>query len=170
MEVNGYKIKDFANLRRANLRGANLRGANLRRANLRGANLQGADLRGADLRDADLRDANLENATFSPFQICPEEGAFIAWKKVANVDYAHGYCVIKILIPKSAQRTSTLVGRKCRASHVRVLEGRGHSMHNPTIVYGPGDIVTADSYDHDFRVECSHGIHFFITRAEAGQY
>ena len=44
MNVNGYEIKPFANLRNANLSGANLVGADLR-----GANLQGADVTGTIL-------------------------------------------------------------------------------------------------------------------------
>ena len=44
MNVNGYEIEPFANLKGANLRGANLEGANLRYAYLQGANLEGADL------------------------------------------------------------------------------------------------------------------------------
>ena len=44
MIVNGYEIKEGANLRDADLRNANLWGADLRGADLRGANLWGADL------------------------------------------------------------------------------------------------------------------------------
>jgi len=40
MKVNGYDIKQFANLSGANLRGANLRGADLIRANLSGADIR----------------------------------------------------------------------------------------------------------------------------------
>ncbi len=34
-------------------------------------------------------------------------------------------------------------------------------------VYEEGKEVRADSYDDDWRVECSHGIHWFLTRKEA---
>ena len=44
MNVNGYEIKRFADLRNADLAGANLVGADLGRANLRNAVLAGADL------------------------------------------------------------------------------------------------------------------------------
>ena len=62
MEVNGYNIKQGANLHGADLRGTNLHGADLRGANLREVNLEGADLRGANLREAYLQDANLRGA------------------------------------------------------------------------------------------------------------
>ena len=184
MIVNGYEIGhnanlreanlSYANLSRANLNGANLRWANLRWANLSGADLSGADLSGADLSGADLSRANLSGADLSgadlsgaelpKFQICPEEGSFIAFKKL------HKSVVCKLMIPADAERTSSLVGRKCRASKVIVLEGEGSSLHDKSVVYRVGATVVPDSYDPDIRVECANGIHFFITRKEAEEY
>ena len=62
MNVNGYEIKPFADLRGADLRGANLYGAYLQDANLYGAYLQDANLRGAYLYGANLRGAYLQDA------------------------------------------------------------------------------------------------------------
>ena len=149
-----------ANLQRADLRSANLEGAALRSANLVGANLRSANLVGANLEGADLQGANLPD-----FQIVPTEGSFIAYKKVS-------FGVIKIEIPADAKRTSTLVGRKCRASHVKVLEGSGFSCtytENP-IKYETGSTVYADSFNDDIRVECTNGIHFFMTEKEADEW
>jgi hypothetical protein len=195
MEINGHEIKPGADLRNADLRGADLRGANLRNANLMGANLRNADLtganlenailenailrnanlsyanlrnaklRGADLKCANLMGANLYGANLPHFQIVPTEGSFIAYKKVTSG-------VIKIEIPADAKRTSTLVGRKCRASHIKVLEGSGFSCtytENP-IKYETGSTVYADSYNDDIRVECTNGIHFFMTEKEANEW
>jgi uncharacterized protein YjbI with pentapeptide repeats len=164
-----------ADLRNANLSGADLIGANLNDANLSGADLSGANLRcadlsGASLRCANLRCADLSGANLPAFQIIPEEGAFIGWKKIAGV-------VVKLEIPAEARRTSSLVGRKCRAEWVRTLafidgldvqslrSRSGASLH--CAVYRVGEITRPDSYDDDIRVECTHGIHFFITRTEA---
>ncbi len=122
--------------------------ANLSRANLSGAYLSGADLSGAYL---------------PAFQIPPEEGSFVGWKKVQGG-------IIKLLIPAEARRTSSLVGRKCRAEFVQVLEGEGVSTHDGKTVYKPGAVVYPDKYDDDVRVECTSGIHFFITRKEAEDY
>jgi hypothetical protein len=150
-----------ANLRGANLRGADLYGANLYEADLRGANLHEADLRGADLRGANLRMANIEDARLPAYTICPEEGGFVAWKKVDTG-------VIKLYIPAKAKRTSSLVGRKCRAEFVKVLRGSGKSERGG--IYKQGKIYRSDSYDPDPRVECSSGVHFFMTRKEAEEY
>jgi Family of unknown function (DUF5758)/Pentapeptide repeats (8 copies) len=157
-----------ANLSRAGLSGAGLSRANLSRAGLSGAGLSGADLSRANLSRANLSRANLSGADLSganlpSFQICPEEGDFIAWKKVKGG-------VLKLLIPASAKRTSSLVGRKCRAEFVQVLEGEGVSNHDGKTVYKPGSVVYPDKYDDDIRVECTSGIHFFMTRKEAEEY
>ncbi|UIY58138.1 pentapeptide repeat-containing protein [Burkholderia cepacia] len=157
-----------ADLYGANLRGANLGGADLYGANLRGANLGGANLYGADLGGADLGGADLGDVKNLVFQIIPEEGAFVGWKKLK------GGVIAKLEIPADAKRNSSLVGRKNRAEFVRVLElfgaEEGISQHDSKTVYRVGEIVRPDSYNDDVRVECTNGIHFFITRAEAEAY
>ena len=163
-----------ANLTDANLAYANLTGAILTDAILTGAILTGADLTRAILTDAiltraNLTDANLTRATLPHFTICPEEGEFIAWKKLQN------NVVAKLLIPAESKRTSSLVGRKCRAEFVKVIsfvnssESIGYARHDST-PYVVGQTVKPDSYDDDIRVECTHGIHFFMTNREAENY
>jgi hypothetical protein len=179
-----------ANLRGANLRGADLIGADLRGADLLGANLLGAKLRGADLRGADLigadllganlRGANLKDARLPHFQIVPEKGAFIGWKKVRILDASsESICNAVLELKILGKRNSTLVGRKCRTSKVRVMsvhttseayKKHAHkivSWHDTKFEYKLGEIVTEPKYNDDIRVECTTGIHFFMTRAEA---
>jgi hypothetical protein len=91
------------------------------------------------------------------------DGELIGWKKLSNGTIA------KLKIPADAPRVNS-TGRKCRAAWVEVLQGQGKSSHDNVTEYAPGLVVRPDSYDPDFRVECSHGIHFFITRAEAEAY
>ena len=186
-EINGYKIEPKANLEGADLRSADLRGANLMGANLMGANLYGANLRSADLTSADLRSANLtsadlgsanlEGAMLPNFQIVPEVGQFNCFKKVS------GDVTLELLVPSGAKRTSSLVGRKCRVSYATVLsasDAAGNPItggeftslvrtSNP-ITYRVGETVHADSFDDDIRVECSNGIHVFLTRREAVEF
>ena len=140
MIVRGYEIKPRANLIYADLRGANLWGANL----------EGADLEGVKL---------------PPFQICPQEGSFYGYKKTTKG-------VVKLCIPAGAKRTNSLIGRKCRASEVFVVDGEGvggTGTHYKGILYNKGRIVCED-YDDDIRVECTKGIHFFMTREEAEEW
>ena len=160
----------MADLRGANLSGANLRWADLSEANLSRADLRWADLREANLRRADLREANLSGANLRwdnlpPFQIVPQEGSFIAYKKTTKG-------VIKLLVPECAERTSSLVGRKCRASKVVVLSGNGVGGTGPLrkgLTYDVGE-VSCDNYDPDISTECAGGIHFFMTEQEAIDY
>jgi hypothetical protein len=151
----------------ANLRGADLSNADLRGADLYNATLCDADLRGADLSNADLRGADISGAKLPHFQIVPDEGSFVAWKRTSTG-------VIKIRILAKAKRVSSLVGRKCRAEFIKVLSGPGCGGSSPTyntkLVYNKGDIVYADSFDPDIRLECTHGIHFYMTREEAEDY
>ena len=151
MEVRGYKIAPYVNLR--------------------WADLHEADLREANLRGANLREADLTNAKLPQFQI-PQEGELIVYKKVGPNQ------VVKLRVPAEAKRTASLVGRKCRAEFVEVLEfvgckGQGRtevSKHDRKTEYRVGAIVYPDKYDPDIRVECTNGIHFFLTREEAEEY
>ena len=158
----------YANLREADLRDADLRGANLGEADLRDANLGGADLRGAGLRGANLRDANLRDAQgwehLLPIRTIVPEGELIGWKKLSDGT------ICKLKIPAEAKRVGGLIGRKCRAEYAIVIEGSGVSSWDGVTKYAPGETVRPDSFDPDPRIECSHGIHFFITREEADAY
>jgi hypothetical protein len=99
----------------------------------------------------------------------PEEGSFIAWKKANGL-------VLKLEIPAEAKRTSCLINRKCRAEFVKTLEIIGSDKnevcgsYDDKTIYKIGEITRADSFDDDIRIDCSHGIHFFITRKEAEKW
>ena len=119
-----------------------------------GANLSGADLSGAKNSDIALARTS----------IVPEEGAFVGYKKLANG------VIAKLVIPHDAKRLNAIGSRKCRAEKVFVLEGQGASSHDKSVIYATDTWVLPDSFNDDRRVECSNGIHFFITRAEAEAY
>ena len=173
-----------ANLREADLYGANLCGANLREADLYGANLCGADLRGANLYEADLCEANLCEANLCeadlreakslPFiaMACPEEGAFIGFKK------CRGNALVKLKIPEDAKRSSA-TGRKCRCDKAEIISivdsdeneiNEAVSRHEASFVYRVGETVTVSDFDENRFSECASGIHFFINKQEAIDY
>jgi hypothetical protein len=159
-----------ADLCRANLPGADLRGADLRGADLCCANLRGADLCGADLRGTDLCSAkNIPELTLAQLSICPE-GDIIGYKKCCDD------IIVKLLIPSGVRRSNG-TGRKCRAEYVKTLEIYGDtsaifaiSEFDRNIIYSVGEITRADFFDENRFNECSHGIHFFLTRIEAEKY
>jgi len=83
------------------------------------------------------------------------------------------------LIPGSAQRTSSLIGRKCRANEalvVGVVRGAANnagiykSLYNSRFTYEIGKMASEPSFDPDIRIECTTGIHFFLTKEEAIDY
>ena len=182
------KFRLRANLRVADLRGANLRDADLSDADLSGAILYGANLYGAilsnaDLRDADLGGADLSKAVLPSFQIVPEGGSFEAWKRIRT--RGGDRVIVKLQIPSDAARVSTLVGRKCRASSVVPLEAFNldgsavgsavalcsiRTVNGEPTHYKLGERVTAPAFDPSIAVECTGGIHFFLTRKEAEDY
>ena len=158
-----------ADLTDADLTGADLRGADLAGAGLRGADLTRADLTGADLTDADLRGAVLTGAKDAGLAIARTRilpaGDLIGWKKCSGGE------IVRLRIPADAKRSHAF-GRKCRAEHADVLEVIGADVattqqHGPKTEYRAGQRVTPDSWDDDWTQECSHGIHFYITREEA---
>jgi hypothetical protein len=184
-----------ADLSHANLSDADLYGANLFRANLSGAYLFRADLYGADLSGADLSGAYLSNANLfradlygadlsranlsgaknfdgSMFAIVPD-GDIIGYKKLKND------LIATILIPKKAKRINAYSSRKCRAEYAKVikietLKGKsvktGIGLYSDKMIYTVGKMVRPDKYDPSPTVECSNGIHFFITKQEAINY
>jgi len=176
-----WAIKSGADLSRANLGGADISGADLSGADLIGANLSRANLSGADLSGADISGANLSGANLSgayisgaknaemaiaQTRILPE-GVLIGWKKcVGNV-------IVKLRIPEEAKRSHAF-GRKCRAEYADVLDvigaDVGISKHDGKTEYRAGVRVTPDAFDDNWQDECSSGVHFFITRAEAEAY
>ena len=147
---------------------ANLSRANLSRANLSGADLSGADLSGADLSGADLSGANLSGAKDADLVIARTRilpaGDLVGWKMCQDG------VIVKLAIPAKAKRSHAF-GRKCRASHVKVLSVIGAkvgiSLHDQKTEYRKGRVVRCDKWNDDYTVECGGGIHFYITREEA---
>ena len=156
-----YANLSYANLSYADLSYANLSGADLSYANLSCANLSGADLSCANLSGAKY---NMQTSFFA--LQCPESGAFIAYKKAQGK-------IITLQITDDALRSSATT-RKCRASKAIVLKIDGAefvcSDYDPDFIYRVGKTVEVKNFDIDRWNECSSGIHFFITRAEAGSY
>jgi len=162
-----------AKLYGADLRGADLRGANLHDADLSWANLYGANLRDANLYGANLRDANLYGAKNIPalpqLDIIPA-GDILVYKKVLSSDKTPQ--VITLLIPREAKRSSATT-RKCRAEYAIVKECKGiaYSQYDPTFTYEQGKTVRPSiAFNENRWSECSTGIHFFLTKAEAEEY
>jgi hypothetical protein len=96
----------------------------------------------------------------------------VGWKKGKNGE------IIKLRIPLFSRRVSPLGSRKCRAEVAIVeditLNGKSLSecngQHENAPAYRVGEFVSGRNYDASLTVECTHGIHFFISRYEAENY
>ena len=181
---NLYANLSGANLSEANLSGAKLCDANLWYADLHKANFWYADLWHANLSGAKLRGANLSGADLSEvkhipyiYMVCPEEGAFIGWKKA---EISKKQMLVKLSIPASAKRLSS-TSRKCRCNKAKVLEiynldgtvaeeRECYSSYDKNFIYEVGKTVKVDDFDEDRWKECTQGIHFFMNRQEAINY
>jgi hypothetical protein len=111
-----------------------------------------------------LRGAKNAKLTFARQSILPDEGDIIGWKKCRDG------VIVKLLIKSSTPR-SNASGRKCRAERATALEvigaKEGISDHDSNVIYRKGKTVICHKWDDNRWEECSGGIHFYITRAEA---
>ena len=144
--------------------------------NLSGADLSNSVLSGANLSNSVLFGAKVDDKTVWPnYQICPEEGDFIGFKKTSNNK------ILRLLI--MGARVNSPIGRKCRTQSAKILAVLGDdnqwiedsnevfvSKHDSKFEYQIGQIVEVNDFDTDIRTECTHGIHFFMTLKEAKDY
>ncbi len=181
VDLNDSDLKN-TNLKHADLAKSNLRNTTLYYANLNHAQLTDADLTSADLSYANLMGANLKDAildivrynectSFFALQ-CPEKGSFIGYKKSRGK-------IVELLITEDAKRSNATT-RKCRCSKAKVLSitnvsntkeyDKVSSDYDKNFIYRVGEIVEVKDFDENRWVECSTGIHFFLTRDEAVRY
>ena len=97
----------------------------------------------------------------------------MGYKKLKN------NCIATLLIPGDALRVNAIGSYKCRCNKAEVLEivdsarklvNTASSNHNPEFIYETGKTVFVLDYDPSDRIECSTGIHFFMTKQEAEEY
>lgn len=160
------------------LHGANFKNAKLRMAAFRSCDLGECNICGADLFCAVLESANLEGIISDDetkwFRLyCPEEGAFLGYKKCVNDR------LVQLLIPADAKRTSATM-RCCRCDKAKVLTIKSFdykdsfqeawSLVDENFVYKVGEWVVAKNFNPDRWYDSTGGIHFWLTREEAKAY
>lgn len=166
-------LLDDCDLQNANLKNANLERASLRRANLTKVDISGARLYAAVLENASLDDIIFDDKTEN-FRIhCPEQGAFVAYKKGLD------NLIIKLLIPSDAKRVSSTMNC-CRCDKAKVLEIKnfeGTKFFNEAwstvaenFCYKLGEWVYAENFNEDRWYDSTGGIHFWMTEEEAKAY
>jgi len=163
-----------ANLYKADLSNADLFKANLYKANLSHANLYDTNLYKADLSYADLEGANLYNTIISDkFKIKGE----IVTQDIIGYKRCREDIIVTLKIPRGSIVFS-INNTKCRTNKVIVLDiedmdgnkvDRAFSMYN-YLSYYIGDEITDYTFNCQYNIECSNGIHFFRTKEEAENY
>lgn len=175
-----------ADLSSADLSDADLYGADLSDTNLEGANLTNTNLIGANLRGTKLDNIIRENAEYIRGKVLNEP--IIGYKKCAvkpSYDLTERKnqknVIVKLEIPKGAV-VFCINGSKCRTNKAKVLsifdqhggENRYKAAYSITTIntftYEVGETIEVMDFDTMYNVECSTGIHFFMTEREAIRY
>ena len=165
-----------ADLSYDNLAYAKLSGAILRRANLDGVNFSYSDLSGANLSGADLINSELEYADLTDTILDEKEQCrkgIVLTESIAGYKKAYEDKIITLEIPVGA-KVFSINNNKRRTNKVKVIDMHGEtelsSIHDNDFKYHVGDEIEIKDFDENYNVECSTGIHFFLTREEAEKY
>ena len=166
-----YVDLSYADLRCVNLRCADLRCANLRYANLTYADLTSANLTSANLTDANLRYANLTNTILDEKE--QYRKGIILTEPMTGYKNSNEGKIITLEIPIGA-KVFSINNYKRRTNKAKVINMQGEtelsSCYDADFKYHVGDEIDIIDFDERYNVECSTGIHFFLTREEAEKY
>ena len=81
--------------------------------------------------------------------------------------------IITLEIPIGA-KVFSINNNKRRTNKVKVIDMQGEtelsSIHDNDFKYHVGDEIEITDFNERYNVECSTGIHFFLTREEAEKY
>ena len=164
---------DECTLRGSNFKNANLENATLRYADMTGCNIEGANLYSAVLEDAKLDGVIFDNDTKWFHMHCPEQGAFLGYKKCFNDR------LVQLLIPADAKRSSaTLPTCRCNKAKVLTIKSfdykenyrEASSLVDDDFIYRVGQWVEVKDFNEDRWRDSTTGIHFWMTREEAKNY
>lgn len=104
---------------------------------------------------------------------CPEQGAFVAYKKCADMR------LVQLLIPAEARRVAaTSTWGRCDRAKVLTIKSFDYrerfteatSLQTDSFVYRMGQWVSEPRFDPDRWLESAPGIYFWLTRQEAYDY
>lgn len=161
------------------MKDAIFRNCDMRQALLRYIDFGKADIRGADLHCACFEYSNTDGMIADDTtkwwkMICPEEGAFIAWKCTIEPR------VVMLLVPADAKRVSaTMETGRCSKAKVLSIKSIdetesftwGQSTVDPDFIYEVGKMMyPANGFEESRWRDSSQGIHFFMERQQAIDY
>jgi len=164
--------------------------------NFEHARLVGCSFYNSTLGDANFHDSINENTCIEKCSVsnakdlpetslaCPEIGSFIGFKLAVKYDDdLCKYYIVTLKIPEDARRTSAVGSIKCRCDKAEVMaieqiDGKEDeepvtevcSLRDLRFKYRLCETVTEPNYDGNRSVECSRGIHFFMSKLDAINY
>ena len=160
-----------ADLTDADLSGANLTRANLRFAVLTRANLTDANLSGVDLINSELEYADLTDTILDENEQCRK--GIVLTEPMIGYKNSNECKIITLEIPIGA-KVFSINNKKRRTNKAKVIDMQGEtelsSIHDIDFKYHVGDEIEIEDFDDNYNVECSTGIHFFLTREEAENF
>lgn len=145
---------------------------------IRNCSAEQSNFSGSRIGDNNFKEIHASNRTAFYDICCPEEGAFVGFKKALCYGIE---VIVKLLITENAKRSSAC-SRKCRASEVKVLgiydldrnerpkDTIASSYWKYDFHYKVGETISVDDFNEDRWNECSTGIHFFLTFDEAARF
>ena len=174
LKLTRLKCVDFKDVDGSNtdITGAYFNCCNFENINIRYANL-------TRTKFLECKSNNIKYNTSTSFYnlAYPSKGSYIGFKSASN--YNNDKVIVELLITEDSLRSSATT-RKCRASKAKVLSitsidgtinyDKAISKHDNSFVYKVGEIVEVEDFNKDRWVECTSGIHHFITREEAVNY
>lgn len=159
--------------RGANFIGADLTGSIFRYCDFEDSNMCGANLYCSVFEFANMKNIKTDNQTKYFEMRCPEEGAFLGYKRCFND------LLVQLLIPADAKRCSSTTDA-CRCNKAKVLSihtfdmsqkvEEAWSVVDEEFVYRVGEYVSVSDFNEDRWMESTTGIHFWMTREEAYSY
>ena len=155
----------------SNLTGSNFTGANLTGAYLYGSNLTGSNFTGANLTGAYLTGANLTDTILDEKEQCRK--GIVLTEPMIGYKKSDEDKIITLEIPIGA-KVFSINNNKRRTNKVKVIDMQGEtelcSMRDANFKYHVGDEIDIKDFVERYNVECSTGIHFFLTRDEAESF
>jgi len=163
------------------------KGAIFNNVEFNGSNFNHIDFNKFDMRRCSFNEDTFDICKNIPYipMTCPEEGSFIAYKKVLTNIYGslkNSTAIAVLEIPADAKRSSGAGTRKCRCNKAKVLRfedmdgnvlnefTKGYSYYDGGFIYHVGEYAAEEDFDDDRWEQCSTGIHFFMNRQEAINY
>lgn len=165
-----------------NLSGSKFINCSFKNSNFCNCNLSDMNLETSNIKKCNFHKNILDNIIMPDYPMaCPENGSFIGYKKVIDINDFTKHYILKLQIPADAKRSSA-TDKLCRCNKAEVLNIQNldgspvdnilkvGSICNYKFIYKIGEMVEEPNFNECRWEECTSGIHFFVNRKDAVNY